>query len=145
MPDSLELSSRLYKNSSRVAKESLEILHGGIKSKRTIQEISKRLYDGYDFNDKEVLDIKKKLPLFIRDELKKDGVSAEFKKYVDNLKTKPYKIALKGIIDKLEGKSKKGLERALKVALEEKSRYYANRIADKYLSKKNTEIRTLFA
>jgi len=130
VPDSLKLSNRLYKNSSKVAKESLEILDAELKSKRTIREISRKLYDGYDFNDKEVLEIKKKIPIFIQKELKKDGVSLEFKKYIDDIKTKPYRIALKGIVDKLESKSKKGLQKALKVALEEKSRYYANRIAD---------------
>ena len=130
VPTKLQLSKMLYKNSDRVARESLELLHQGMKSQSTIVSMSRKLYDGYDYNDKEVLDVKKKLPKYLQRELKRDSVSKEFLKYVDNIKTKPLKTALKGIEDKLGDVNKIGLQKALKVALEEKARYYATRIAD---------------
>jgi len=130
IPDKLTLSEMLYNNSEKVSKESLALLTDGIKAKKTIQKISKKLYDGYDFNDNEVLDIKRKLPKYLQRELKKDKASQEFIKYVDNIKTKPLKTALKGIEDKLGEANSKALEKALKTVLEENSRYYATRIAN---------------
>ncbi len=129
VPSKLKLSEMLYKNADRVAKESLELLHQGIKAKRPIRDISKKLYDGYDFNDKEVLDVKKKLPKYLQRELKRKKVSKELTKYVDNIKTKHYKTALKALETKLNDVNQIGLEKALKVVLEEKNRYYADRIA----------------
>ena len=125
-----QLSDMLYNNKKRVQSETLAILNDGIKAKRTIGHISKKLYDGYDFNDSEVLQVRRKLPKYLQRELKNKKVSADFIKYVDNIKTKPLKTALKQISDKMDTINKKGLENALKVALEEKSRYYATRIAD---------------
>lgn len=125
-----KLSEKLYKNSKKVANESLELLNQGIQAKKPIREISKKLYDGYGFNDKEVLDVKKKLPKYLQRELKRGKVSKELVKYVDKLKTKPLKTALKQIVKKMDDVNKIGLEKVLKVALEEKSRYYATRIAD---------------
>lgn len=124
------LSKTLYKNSKNVSRESLEILNGSIKAKEPIKDISKKLYDGYGFNDKEVLNVTKKLPKYLQRELKRDKVSSDLIKYVDKIKTKPLKTALNQIVKKMDGVNQIGLERALKVALEEKSRYYATRIAD---------------
>ena len=126
----VKLSKRLYKNSEKVAAESLEILHQGIKTKMPIKDMSKKLYDGYSFNDKELLDVKRKLPKYLQRELKRGKVSEELIKYVDNIKTKPYRTALNKIISKLDDTNKIGLQKALQIALEEKSRYYATRIAD---------------
>jgi len=125
-----KLSDMLYRNSKKVAAESLAILNDGIRAKKPIKQMAMKLYDGYGFNDKEVLDVKRKLPLYLRRELENGKVSDELIRYVDNIKTKPLKTALKQIIDKIDDTNKIGLQKALKVALEEKSRYYANRIAD---------------
>lgn len=128
--DEPKLSKMLYRNSKKVSAESLAILNDGIRAKKPIRQMAMKLYDGYGFNDKEILDVKRKLPLYLRRELKNDKVSKELIKYVDNIKTKPLKTALKQIIDKIDDTNKIGLGKALKVALEEKSRYYASRIAD---------------
>ncbi len=125
-----QLSDMLYKNKKRVQSDTIAILNDGIKAKKTIGSMSKKLYDGYSFNDSEVLQIRKKLPKYLQRELKKRKTSAEFIKYVDNIKTKPLKTALKQISDKMHTINQKGLENAIRVALEEKSRYYAKRIAD---------------
>jgi len=125
-----KLSDMLYRNSKKVSAESLAILNDGVRSKKPIKQMAMKLYDGYGFNDKEILDVKKKLPLYLRRELKNDKVSKELIIYVDNIKTKPLKTALKDIISKMDDVNKIGLGKALKVALEEKSRYYAKRIAD---------------
>jgi len=125
-----KLSNMLYNNKKRVQSDTIAILNDSIKAKRTIGNISKKLYDGYSFNDSEVLQVRKKLPRYLQRELKNKKVSAEFVKYVDNIKTKPLKTALKQISDRMGAINQKGLENAIRVALEEKSRYYATRIAD---------------
>jgi len=121
-----KLSKMLFNNAQKVSGEAIGILNAGISAKRPIGQIAKKLYDGYGFNDREVLDIRKKLPLYLKQELKKDKISKEFLKYVDNIKTKPLKIALKELTSKLDSVDSKGFKNALKVVLEEKSRFYAN-------------------
>ena len=130
MLSGVNLSKRLYKNAKNVSRESLEVLNQSIKAKAPIRDVSKKLYDGYGFRDKEVIDATKKLPKYLQRELKRGKVSKELIKYVDNIKTKPYKTALNQIVKKMDDVNKIGLEKALKVVLEEKSRYYAKRIAD---------------
>lgn len=98
--DKLTLSKMLYRNSKKIEKETLSILNDSIRAKKPIKEISLKLYDGYNFKDAEILDIRKKLPLYLKNELKKENVSNEFIKYVDNIKTKPLRTALKQIADK---------------------------------------------
>ena len=124
-----KLSDMLYNNAKRVSSEVVAILNDSVRVKIPINQMSRKLYDGYGFNDKEVLDIKRKMPLYLKRELKNNKVSKEFIKYVDNIKTKPLKTALHGIINKMDGINNVGLQKALQVILEEKSRYYANRIA----------------
>ena len=61
------LSDMLYKNAKDTAKLASKILYDGIKAKDTIGEIAKKLYEGYGFKDKEILDLAdKNLPDYIR-------------------------------------------------------------------------------
>ena len=125
----VKLSDTLYKNSDQVARETVEILNSSIKAQNTIKKMSMKLYNGYDFKDKEVLSVVKKLPKYLQRELRSGKVSEELIRYVDNIKTKPYRTALNQIITQIDKSNEKGLQKALKVVLEEKSRYYATRIA----------------
>jgi len=58
--DELYLSSLLYNNAVEVAQGAKLKLNEFMKSKATIDELALKLYDGYGFNDKEVLDVVKK-------------------------------------------------------------------------------------
>ena len=115
---SLRLSSRLYNNLKDVEKEALKALNEAFEAKKTIADIRKKLLEGYRFEEEDILKVKKKLPKYLQEPL------AELQ--VKQLKTRPLKAAY---IRLLESKNAKEFEKALKVALTEKSRYFAERIA----------------
>lgn len=123
------LSDMLYKNGNNLSKEVTKILDESIKAKETLGVIAKKLYEGYGFKDKEVLDAVNVLPKYIRNALKK-GDSREVMKQIEKLKTKPLRIAYKGIFRKLDEMNAEALDKAMKTAYHEKMRYYAKRIAD---------------
>ncbi len=112
-----QLSSRLYTNSQYVAKETMKVLNTHLDNKSTINEMREALYDGYGYD--ELLPIKKKLPKYLTSNITEAKIS--------KLKTKSLKASY---TDVLLAKNDKALEKAMKVALEEKARYYAFRLAD---------------
>ena len=128
------LSEMLYYNSKEVAKNVTKILTENIKAQTTLKELSMKLYEGYGFNDKEVLDVVKKLPKYIQDDIKKSKLN----KQIEKLKTKPLKIAYKKIYEAIKNQNDKALKKAIKIALEEKARYYAKRIADTEIHRATT-------
>ena len=125
------LSEMLYKNAKEVSKNVTKILTDAIKSKKTINALTKELYEGYGFREKEPLDLidKYALPKYIKDELKRPKNIKKIMKQIEKLKTKPLRIAYKNIFRELDKMSYKGLERAMYTAAQEKARYYATRIA----------------
>ena len=129
LPTSLELSNLLYKNSKEVASNTYRVLREDIKAQKAIRDLAMALYEGYGFKDKEVLDPFKRLPKYMRRELKKASVSQQVIQQVEALKTKGLKAGYNGILKALQDHTGRSLENAVKVALEERSRYYALRIA----------------
>jgi hypothetical protein len=124
----LKLSEMLYKRANILAKEVTKILIDGIKAKETIREIAMKLYEGYGFKDKEVLEAVKVLPKYLQEAIKKRD--AEIMKQIEKLKTKPLRIAYKDIVRRFDELSDEELEKFIKTAYYEKMRYYAKRIAD---------------
>ena len=110
------LSSALYNNAKNAAKSASKVLNEHFQNQSTIAEIREILYDGYGYD--ELLDIKKSLPKYLKTPL------AEAQ--INKLRTQSLKNAY---IKVLEAANDKQLEKALRVALEEKARYYAYRIA----------------
>lgn len=128
VPTAVALSDLLYNNSALVSSQTTQLLSTAGEVGTTAQDLALQLYEGYDFNDKEVLDIVDKLPNYLTEFL--DGGNLDdFLDVANNLKTKPLKVATKAIIDALEKANEKALHDALAVVLEEKARYYADRIA----------------
>jgi len=124
------LSELLYKNAKNLSKEVTKILYESIKAKETIGVIAKKLYEGYGFKDKEVLEvIDRDLPKYIREALKK-GDTKKVMRQIEKLRTKPLRIAYKEIFRKLDEMNAKALDKAMRSAYHEKMRYYAKRIAD---------------
>ena len=111
------LSKSLFYNAEQTARVTKKILEEHFKNQSTIEEIRKELYDGHGYE--EILPIKKTLPKYLQKPLAEEKVN--------RLKTKPLKAAYFKV---LNAKNDKQLERALKVALEERARQYAQRIAD---------------
>ena len=131
------LSDMLYKNAKDVSKVTTKVLSEAIKSKKTIRELARELYEGYGFRDKEPLDLidKYALPKYIKDELKNPKNIKKVMKQIEKLKTKPLRIAYKKIFRELDNMSYDGVENALYTATQEKARYYANRIAQTEISR----------
>jgi len=111
-----ELSSALYKNAKSTAKVTYEVLKTHIATQSTINEIREALYDGYGYE--ELLPVKKTLPRYLSTALAEEKVK--------RLTTKPLKSAYMAVLD---AKNDKQLDKAMRVALYERSRYYATRIA----------------
>ena len=118
---SVELSSMLYKNAKETVIKVNKILLDGVKSKTTIKEIAMNIYDGYN-SDIDNLDVDEKLPKYLLND--KDAM-----KQVDKLKNTTLKYSYQKVLKKLEDINAKGLDKAMWVALQERARYYANRIA----------------
>ena len=110
------LSKTLYKNAREAARATKKVMDEHLRNQSTIQEIREVLYDGYGYD--ELLQYKKSLPKYLQDPLNQHRVNS--------LTTRSLKTAY---IDVLNAKNDAALEKALKVALEEKARYYAQRIA----------------
>jgi len=113
----VELSSRLYKNSLFVANEVQKVVNSYTSAKETVSALSKALYDGYDTYD-DILDIKKDAPTHLRKHITRENI--------DKLKTKSLKA---GYLKMLDATNEAELKRATRIAVEEKCRYYAHRIA----------------
>ena len=124
----LHLSHLLYKNSKNISKEILGILNKDLKAKKTLNEIAKNLYEGYNFRDKEILKATKVLPKYLKEAIKQKDKT--ILKEVNKLKTKPLRVAYKQIFNKLDNLSKQALNKLITTAYYEKMRYYSNRIAD---------------
>ncbi len=115
-----DLSSLLYKNSQYVSKQAGKVISEHLKTKGTIKELRKKLYEGYGLRpvDEEVLDIVYRLPKYLQGDLTEAQLS--------KLKTKELKAAYLNVLD---AKNDKALKKALESALYEKARYYSGRIA----------------
>ena len=124
-----KLSETLYSNAVEAVAVASKLIKEHIKSKRTIRELAHKLYEGYGFRDKEVLEVKKSLPKYITKELGKPNVQQKLLRKINRLKTSPLRAAYTQIVDSLEKTSQDALEKALKTAVAEKARYYATRIA----------------
>ncbi len=121
------LSEMLYKNAKNTAIDVFRVIKEGMKANNTIKDIAMKLYEGYDFKDKEILEPMKVLPKYLKEAIKKKDTS--IMKQVEKLKTKPLRIAYKDIIRRLSELNEEELKKYIKTAYHEKIRYYANRIA----------------
>ena len=130
--DGMKLSTRMYHNSKDVSVKSMRVINEAIKQNKTINEISKLLYEGYNFKD-DPLHVKQKgtIPKWLKKELDKPPSQRSFKQ-VSTIKTKALKTAYS---EALRAKSYRELSKRLKSAFYEKSRYYANRIAQNEVMK----------
>jgi len=125
----VSLSNALYNNAKEATNKSAFLIHSHIKSKKTINELARKLYEGYNFRDKEVLEVKKRLPKYLLKELNNTNIEKKLLKKVNKLKTSHLKASYTQVLEAVSKQDKKALQKALKTAVEEKARFYANRIA----------------
>ena len=129
IPKPVQLSKMLYKNGDKVAAETYQVLKAAQKAKITSKELAMQLYDGYNWKDERVIDVIEKFPNYVKQYVKKPATQKAFLKKINKLKTKPYQTAMKELNKAVVDQNEKAINRAMKTILEERSRYYANRIA----------------
>ncbi len=127
----VKLSHRLYNNAKDVAGATQRVINEAIKENKTVAEVSKLLYEGYDFKDDPLHVKKNNIPKWLKEELNKPPDERSFKQ-ASTIKTPALKAAY---TQALKTKSFNMQEKALKKAFYEKSRYYANRIAQNEVMK----------
>lgn len=110
------LSKRLYQNGKQAAKDIRKVMDEHLQQQSTIYAMEKALYDGYDYD--ELIQFKKDLPRYLTRDLDAAKVAS--------LKTKSLKASYMAVIN---ARSDEEFKKALKVASEEKARFYARRIA----------------
>ncbi len=115
----LHLSKRLYNQVKKVEKQALYAIRQLNERKAAIDEIERVLYDGYEPDKKELLKIKHKLPKYLFGDIEKAKKIAG--------KTKFLKEAY---LQLLNTRADEEAWNNLKVALVEKARFYAQRIAN---------------
>ena len=127
VPTETHLSGMLYKNGRKASLKTAVLLYEMQQARYTIKKIARKLFDGYGYDDDEVLSIRKTLPRYIEKHMKKPSLRAL--RQIDKLKTIDTKIAYKRLVEVLETGNSSLIRRALKTALEERARQYADRIA----------------
>ena len=126
-PNYITLSKRLHKNALEVASYVKKLFIDSSKTIPILSDFIRKLYDGY--GHKELIQVKKKLPKYMQKYLTKHSTKKQIDRLVNKLKTKSLRTANKMIIKAVEEHNDRALRKAIKVSLEEKSRYYASRLA----------------
>ncbi|WP_281950268.1 hypothetical protein [Nitrosophilus kaiyonis] len=124
-----KLSDVLYANAKEAVKRASYIIKEHIRSKKTIGELARKLYEGYGFRDKEIIEVQKRLPKYLQKELNNPNAQRKLLKKINKLKTSPLRASYTQLLEELEKQNKKALDKVFKTAVEEKARFYANRIA----------------
>lgn len=134
--DNITLSQNLYFRLNEVEQAATKTIKKHLKEQKTIKDLSLKIYQGYDFK-KDDLNLKKTLPKYLFNE----AVNLA-NKQKNKVKTKNLKTAYNQV---LKAKSDEARNKALKIAMYEKGRFYANRIAQnevnlEYMREKAKEI-----
>ena len=147
----ISLSSRIYAQTQKTATTVQSVVTRHTKGFQDARALALELYEGYDFRPEEVLNIKKTnptLPQYLRELLKDPATANELsrayaKAQARALKTDALRAAynelLRSIDDTEAGAGMDYLQKKLRVAFEEKTRYYAKRIAQTELHRAYAE------
>jgi hypothetical protein len=131
------LSNALYKNARQTSVAVRQILNEHTKYAHDARKLALELYEGYGFRESETLNPKVRLPKYLDDAAlnrEMDALLARIQ--AAKLKTAPLRAAYLEALDKiLKGKGEKAIKKALQTAVEERYRYFANRIAQTELAR----------
>lgn len=153
-PDKMNLSTRLHGNSQEMRRNIVDSIKSSMKAQKSFVGMARELYDGYGYG--KVIN-QGELPKYLEKlmELEKSARHAAqdtkiFKEFqyqlrvskgqierlaTNNAPTKALRSAYQKVVDAAESMSNSALERAVRVAIEEKSRYHAERIARTEISR----------
>ncbi|GEM_PF-1488644 len=140
--DHMNLSTRLHGAEPKMRQAIIDTLSAGMRQGKTVKDMAMDLYDGYN-SGKQVIG-SAELPIYLK-KLKSAARSAasgdpsmarELNKAIDNasghiekLNSKELKATYKQVVDAAKDLNIKVMEKAAWVAVQEKSRYHADRIA----------------
>jgi hypothetical protein len=134
------LSSILYQQSAVVSAEITKIINDHLQYKHNVNKLALSIYEGYGFNLDEPLKPSVKLPKYMQNPGLDKRVKTTLKK-ISGMKNGPLKSSYLDALNKaVAGKSQASVERALKVAIEERYRYFARRIARTELFKAHVNV-----
>jgi hypothetical protein len=127
----VELSDRLYQQSRETAARVRKIVVDRAQYGHDAQKLALDLYEGYGFRDNEALVPKVRLPKYMNDALLNRDMDALMARIqAAKLKTAPLRAAYLQALDRvIKGKGTAAIDKALDVAVQERYRYFANRIA----------------
>lgn len=135
----LSLSSHLYGFQKTVSAEVLGIIRRHATGMNDARKLAMDIYEGYGFKGGadalKLTPANKALPRYLREVLRDGGVRAELGRViargqVSGLRSSALRAAYTEALDAFDkGAGQKRLDNVLKVALEERQRYFANRIA----------------
>lgn len=138
-PSGMPLSSRLH--SAQTKQEVAHAISTAIARKEASWTTARKIYDGYGFGGalkaQNLSDLPKELQRLVDisgKALRPEDVPGfmesvkEVRKYAQSLRTAPLRAAYTQLVDKLDKGLTRGLQNAVRVAAEEKTRYFAERI-----------------
>ena len=138
--DGVTLSERMYKNSKKVQAESAEVIGKAIKEGESAAKTAKKLFDGYgkggiipeqDIPEfiQEVKDLP--VPAWLDEEAVAEWKAAirHARKLIEQGTTPGLRAAYSEVMDAIENGAKQNVSKAIDTAVQEKTRYTAERIA----------------
>jgi hypothetical protein len=141
----LALSTNLYGMQRAVSDEVLSIITRHTKGMMEGRALAMSIYEGYGFKDGtdplKLTPANKTLPKYLREVLRDNEVRTQMARViargqVSSLKTPALRAAYMQALDEVEnGAGTARLDKVMKVALEERQRYYANRISQTELAR----------
>jgi len=147
--DVVSLSQSLYRNADRAGLVVQGLADAHARGFQDARKLALELFEGYGFRDTEVLQLSPRnesLPKYLREALlSDDGLAGELQRLFarmqgEKLKTEALKAAYLEALDALEsGKGQDVLEKKMRIAVYERMRYYATRIARTELARAYTD------
>lgn len=131
------LSRRLYQQAGQTASRVQQIVQAHTRYGHDARKLALELYEGYGFRADEVLKPIVRLPGYLNDASLNGGMDALLARIqAANLKTPALRAAYLDALDRIiRDKGAKAIDRALDVAVQERYRYFANRIAQTELAR----------
>lgn len=131
------LSDALYLNAREVATAVEKVITDHTRWEHSVRELAKSLYEGYGFRDTEVLKAAVGLPKYMRDAKAEKSIAALLARIqASSLKTEALKAGYLEALEKiLKGADDRIIKKAMRVAMYERIRFFANRIAQTELAR----------
>lgn len=137
----MSLSTRLHGSLGTVQADVRHVVASAISRRDNAWKTARRIYDGYGFggalNRASLVDLPRdlrqlvdasRLALLPPDSEALRREVAKLTRYAESLKTNALRASYRQLVDKLQGDLGRGLEKAVRAAVEEKTRYFAERI-----------------